>query len=106
MRPIQPLVRLPDSYIDPNWLSADPSTYPRKISVRTTRATAVDADWPDSAAVGRYVRHRARPSGITLGNARLISTCAQRTSLRSPVHRYAVAASTLSARVLANSSPL
>jgi len=40
MRPIQPLVRLPDSYIDPNWLSADPSTYPRRISVRTTRATA------------------------------------------------------------------
>ena len=28
MRQIQPLVRLPHSYIDPNWLSADPSTYP------------------------------------------------------------------------------
>jgi hypothetical protein len=26
---------------DPNWLSADPSTYSRRISVRTTRATAV-----------------------------------------------------------------
>src|ERR1700733_3371434 len=41
MRPNPPLARLPHSYIDPNWLSADPSTYPRKISVRTTRATAV-----------------------------------------------------------------
>jgi hypothetical protein len=50
MRPIQPLVRLPHSYIDPNGLSADPFTYPQKISVRTTRATAITR--PRSGPVG------------------------------------------------------
>jgi 3-hydroxyacyl-CoA dehydrogenase len=50
MRPIQPLVRLPHSYIDPNELSADPFTYPQKISVRTTRATAITR--PRSGPVG------------------------------------------------------
>jgi erythromycin esterase-like protein len=42
-----------------------PAKARRLIAEHGFTIVAVEADWPDAAAVDRYVRHRAAPSGIT-----------------------------------------
>ena len=59
MRPIQPLVRLPHSYIDPNWLSADLPLIPERFlsELGTVKVVSFGYDVYNVKAAAQVKRH-------------------------------------------------